>query len=66
MLVVDDVVTSGSMLLASVSKLKESYPNADIRAFALIHTMSGLEIEHMKDPCVGSITLRGERSGRNP
>jgi predicted amidophosphoribosyltransferase len=65
-LVVDDVVTSGSMLLATVSRLTETYPAAEIRAFALIRTMSGQEIESIKNPCKGTISLRGERSSRFP
>jgi hypothetical protein len=65
-MVVDDVVTSGSMLLASVSKLKDSFPSADIRAFALIRTMSGQEVAKIVGICTGKISLRGQRTSRTP
>ncbi len=65
-MVVDDVVTSGGMLLASVSKLSDSFPNARIRAFAFIRTMSGMEVESFVAPCAGTITNRGERTRRVP
>jgi hypothetical protein len=65
-LVVDDVVTSGSMLLACVSKLQESYPDSQIRAFALLRTMSGVEVESLVSMCVGTIRPRGERATRVP
>jgi len=65
-LVVDDIVTSGSMLLASVSRLQEAYPDLRIKAFALIRTMSGEEITEIINICAGSIRSRGERAVRNP
>lgn len=65
-LVVDDVVTSGGMLLACVSKLQDAYPNAAIAAFALIRTMSGAELEAVVDACVGQVRLRGDRGQRTP
>lgn len=65
-LVVDDVVTSGGMLLACVSRLKEEFPDAEIAGFALIRTMSDREIENIYEPCVGTIRLRGTRSRREP
>ncbi|MEI6192869.1 MAG: hypothetical protein WCS42_00905 [Verrucomicrobiota bacterium] len=67
-LLVDDVVTAGRMLLSSVSKLKDAYPQTDVRAFALIRTMSGVEIQSVISPCVGKIILcrDGERSYRQP
>jgi hypothetical protein len=64
--VVDDVITSGGMLLACVSRLRESFPQAEISAFALIRTMSGEEIEQIVTPCVGTIRLNGDRGRRSP
>ena len=65
-LVVDDVVTSGGMLLACVSRLRDSFPHAEIAAFALIRTMSGEEIEQVIAPCVGVVGLNGDRGRRTP
>ncbi len=65
-LIVDDVVTSGGMLLACVSRLHETFPNANIAAFALIRTMSGEEIEQVVTPCIGTIRLNGDRGRRVP
>ena len=65
-LVVDDVVTSGGMLLACVSRLQETFPHATVAAFALIRTMSGEEIEQVVMPCTGTIRLLGDRGRRTP
>lgn len=67
LVVVDDVVTKGSMLLAAVSRVKEAYPLADVGAFALVRTL-GLqrEIDRVVDPCVGTIRLVGDEAERVP
>lgn len=65
-LVVDDIVTSGGMLLACVSRLRETYPNIKVNGFALIRTISGEEIDVIIKPCVGMITLNGDRGKRIP
>ena len=65
-LVVDDVITSGSMLLASVSRLSEAFPRARVRAFALIRTMSQGEIERIYQLCSGSVSRIGDRCIRAP
>ena len=65
-LVVDDVITSGTMLLASVSRLKEVFPQTQVRAFALIRTMSQGPIEQIYELCTGTIARRGERCVRVP
>jgi hypothetical protein len=56
--VVDDVVTKGATLLATASAVKELFPDADVRGFAMLRTM-GLqpEVEQIRDPCVGTIRL---------
>ena len=61
-LLVDDVVTKGSTILGLASRLQEVYPDAEMRAFAMIRTM-GLQddIERINDPIEnGRITLVGE------
>jgi hypothetical protein len=65
-LVVDDVITSGTMLLAAVSRVKEVFPLAQVRAFALIRTMSQGPIEQIYELCTGTIARRGERCARVP
>ncbi|MBI4176627.1 MAG: hypothetical protein HY518_05455, partial [Candidatus Aenigmarchaeota archaeon] len=55
---VDDLVTRGSTLLGSASRLSQVFPNASIRAFAVIRTISNLgEFRKIKDPCIGIIEL---------
>lgn len=67
-LIVDDVITSGCMLLAAASRLQEAFPESRVRAFALIRTESEGPIANIYDPCRGAITLRadGERTYRRP
>jgi hypothetical protein len=52
-LVVDDAVTRGTMLLACVLKLQAAFPKSQIRAFALLRAMSSDEVEELTDPCSG-------------
>jgi hypothetical protein len=71
---IDDVVTAGSTLLAAASRIAEAYPEASVRAFALIRTMSGVEVDQVIapatgtiiSPCVGWIKPRGDRALRQP
>ncbi len=60
--VVDDIVTKGATLLAAASRVQEAFPDAEVRAFALLRTMGLVEeIDKIVDPCKGTITLvRGE------
>lgn len=59
--VVDDVITSGATLFAATQTLADAFPDAAVRAFALIRTLSDEEIPETEDqclaPCVGAITL---------
>jgi hypothetical protein len=56
--IVDDVVTKGATLLAVASLVAAHFPDAVVRAFAMLRTL-GLqpELEAIVAPCVGSITL---------
>jgi len=64
---VDDVVTKGRTLLAAAARMREAFPVADIRAFALIRTMGLVPgVEHLLDPCVGEITWRCGDAYRTP
>ncbi len=55
--VVDDFVTRGATLLAAVARLREAFPNASVRGFALLRTMSSEAIGRVKEPCAGAIKL---------
>lgn len=65
-LLIDDVVTQGSTLLAAGSRIAEAYPQAEVRAFAVVRTMTRQNIDKLLAPCVGEITLRGKRGRRRP
>ena len=53
---VDDVITRGATLVAAASRLSEAFPACEIRAFAVIRTMTRVEIDTILDPCTGVIT----------
>ena len=59
-MVVDDVITKGSTLLACVSKLQEAYPEKRIIALAAIRTLRQPipENESMLQPFIGTIQLQ--------
>jgi predicted amidophosphoribosyltransferase len=65
---VDDVVTTGAALLGSANRLLESYPDAPVRGFAAIRTMSdSSQFEKIIHPVVGTIELRSNgRCYRRP
>jgi predicted amidophosphoribosyltransferase len=64
---VDDVITKGRTLVAAAMRLHEAFPNADIRAFALVRTMGLiLDVERLFDPCEGVIRWNGNDAYRDP
>ena len=67
LVLVDDVITKGRTLLAAAMRLHEAFPNADIRAFALVRTMGFvLDVERLFDPCQGEIRWNGQDAYRSP
>jgi predicted amidophosphoribosyltransferase len=57
-LLVDDVVTRGATLLGAANRLADIFPEARIRAFAAMRTISNPdEFEKVYAPCVGMIDL---------
>jgi hypothetical protein len=59
LLVVDDVVTRGSTLLACASLLAARFPETEVRTFALVRSISNpAEFAAMRAPVTGSIALR--------
>ena len=66
-LLVDDVVTRGSTLLGAANRLASALPNAKIRAFALIRTVSNPnEFKGFTVPCIERIILEGGKAFRRP
>lgn len=64
---VDDVITRGATIMGGVNRLQEAYPDATIRGFAMIRTMSNPdEFKNVEDPCIGTITMDGEDTRRIP
>ena len=55
---VDDVVTRGATLIGAASRPRETFPNASIKAFAVMRAISTpTEFRGILDPCVGTIQL---------
>jgi predicted amidophosphoribosyltransferase len=64
---VDDVITKGRTLLAAAARVREAYPHAQIRAFALLRTLGFIAgVEHLLDPCRGEIRWQGGDARRIP
>jgi predicted amidophosphoribosyltransferase len=64
---IDDVITKGRTLVAAAMRLHEAFPQADIRAFALVRTMGLiLDVERLFDPCEGVIRWNGNDAYREP
>jgi hypothetical protein len=62
LVLIDDVITKGRTLFAAAARLREAFPDARIRAFALLRT-AGLftDIESLLEPCRGEIRwIRGD------
>ncbi|GAA5484005.1 hypothetical protein Hsar01_03243 [Haloferula sargassicola] len=66
-LLVDDVVTKGTTLIACAAILSEAFPHATIRAFAMVRTMGRIpDVEAIVDPCTGVISFDGYDVDRVP
>lgn len=66
-MIVDDVVTRGATLLGAASRLSEAYPQASIRAFAAMRTVSNPdEFREIRDPVMGKIVYRSGEAYRHP
>lgn len=57
-LLVDDVVTTGSTFLGSAWLMREAYPDTDIKAFAAMRTIGYVNsFKRLVCPCTGKLTL---------
>jgi hypothetical protein len=64
---IDDVITKGATLLGAASRLQQTFPQANISAFALVRTLGFVEdIERIVEPAVGTVSLRGDEAVREP
>ena len=64
---IDDVVTKGRTLMAAALRMHESFPDARIRAFAVLRTLGVVpDVNRILDPCVGKIIMRGQDVRRVP
>ena len=55
-LIVDDVITLGATLVAGVARVKEAYPDAEVKAFALLRTKSfEPDIENLVAPSISNV-----------
>jgi hypothetical protein len=64
---VDDVITRGRTLLAAAHRLRESFPAAQICAFALLRTLGRDEpLERILDPCEGEVRWASGDARRTP
>ncbi len=62
-LLIDDFITRGATFIGAANKLKDAFPDSNIRAFAGIKTISNPEkFKKIFDPCIGKITFDGEES----
>jgi predicted amidophosphoribosyltransferase len=57
LLLIDDFVTRGATLLGAASRLQVGYPEAKIRGFALVRSVTDGEIASISDPIAGVVTL---------
>jgi predicted amidophosphoribosyltransferase len=58
-LLVDDVVVTGSALLGSANRLREAYASIPIRGFAAVRTMTNpSDFTDFNSPVTGTITLK--------
>lgn len=64
---VDDVVTRGSTFLGGINRLVEAFPNAKIRAFAVMRSIHNPEdFSEIVDPRIGKITMHDDIPQRYP
>ena len=66
-LLVDDIVTRGATLIGVANKLADVFPNASIRGFAAMRTMTPpSKFVKINDPCIGQIELIDDDAYRDP
>ncbi len=67
LVLIDDVITKGRTIFAAALRLQEAFPEADIRAFALVRTMGFVSgVTHAVEPCQGVVRWAGGDVHREP
>lgn len=66
-MIIDDVISRGRTLLAAAARVREAFPEAKIRAFALLRTQSFISLlPNLLEPCRGEIRWMDGDARRNP
>jgi hypothetical protein len=64
---IDDVITKGRTLLAAAARLRREFPQADVRAFALVRTLGFLDrVDRLLAPCQGFVYWARGDARREP
>jgi len=66
LLLVDDVVTSGTTIMACAIKLALAFPGLPVSGFALARVQSAGNPGRVLDPIVERVTIAGQRCKREP
>jgi len=67
LVLVDDVITRGRTLLAGAARLREAFPQAEIRGFALLRTLAaGENVGAVPDPSEGIVWWASGDARRSP
>jgi predicted amidophosphoribosyltransferase len=66
LLLVDDVVTSGTTLMACMQRLADAFPGVPITAFALARVQSQGEATQVFEPILEEIYVSGSHCARGP
>jgi predicted amidophosphoribosyltransferase len=66
LLLVDDVVTSGTTMMACAIKLAQAFPGVPVSGFALARVQSTGDPSRVFDPLVERVTINGQRCSRGP
>jgi len=64
--IVDDVITKGATLYAGSVLIRDVMPEADVRVFAVVRTMSQGDVERILTPCVGVVKTAWDNVMRVP
>jgi phosphoribosylpyrophosphate synthetase len=58
MILVDDFVTRGATMIGAASRLLDQFPSVDLKAFALVRSLTSADIDAIRQPCIGTLELR--------
>ena len=61
---VDDFITKGRTMIAACSRVSESFPDHDVRAFTIFRTRGFVDVEAIIEPFEGTISFNGDDANR--